>query len=85
MRTRNFSTSMTHSEKLYTEHLEGLHQNGIRFGQPTQFTHPHLLKRNELTIGLLPSEFADRRARLMEKIAEHCVHHNKSNRNIVIF
>lgn len=75
---------MSRSEKLYTEHLESLHRHGIRFGQPTQFSHPHLLKPNELAIGLLPSEFADRRNKLMEKIKEHCVKYSKPSRNIVI-
>lgn len=65
--------------------MESLHQSGIRFGQPTQFTHPHLLESNELTIGLLPSEFAERREKLMEKIAKHCVDTKKPQRNIVKF
>ena len=84
MRPRKFSTSVTRSEKSYTEHLESLHRDGVRFGQPTQFSHPHMLKTNELTIGLLPSEFADRRNRLMEKIKEHCIKYGKPSRNIVI-
>lgn len=84
MRSRNFSTSISHSQKLYTEHLESLHRDGVRFGQPTQFSHPHLLKTNELAIGQLPSEFADRRNRMIEKIKEHCVKNNKPSRNIVI-
>lgn len=63
--------------------MENLHQAGIRFGQPTQFTHPHLLKQNELTIGLQPNEFADRRRKLMEKITKHCVDTKKPLRNIV--
>lgn len=83
MATKTFSTSLTRSEKLYTEHLESLHQAGVRFGQPTQFSHPHILKQNELAIGVLPSEFADRRRNLMEKIKEHCLSNGKPNRNIV--
>lgn len=63
--------------------MESLHQPGVRFGQTTQFTHPHLLESNELTIGLLPTEFAERREKLMEKIAKHCVDTKKPQRNIV--
>ncbi|XP_031627158.1 xaa-Pro aminopeptidase 3-like [Contarinia nasturtii] len=81
---RNFSSSISRSEKLYTEHLESLHRDGVRFGQPTQFSHPHLINANELAIGLLPSEFSKRRHKLMEKIKEHCIKHNKPSRNIVI-
>lgn len=79
----SFSTSHTQSKSAYTEHLERLHHDGHQFGQPTQFTHPHLLKPNELTIGLLPDEFAERRQKLMDKIAEHCVDTKKPKRNIV--
>lgn len=68
----------------YTNNLKILHEHGVRFGQPTQFTHSHLLKANELAIGLEPSEFANRRANLMSKIEEHCVKHNKPKRNLVI-
>lgn len=75
---------MSRSEKQYTEHLESLHRDGVRFGQPTHFSHPHLLKPNELAIGLLPSEFSDRRNKLMEKIKEHCVKYSKPSRQIVI-
>lgn len=80
---KTFSTSTTLSEKSYSEHLENLHRSGVRFGQPTQFSHPHLLRQNELAIGVLPNEFAERRQGFMEKIKAHCIQHGKSNRNIV--
>lgn len=80
---KSFSTSCPQSTTAYTNQLEGLHQSGVQFGQPTQFTHPHLLQPNELTIGLLPTEFAERRERLMERIAKHCVDFKRPQRNMV--
>lgn len=84
MRPRNFSSTKSQLEKSYTEHLDSLHRAGVRFGQPTQFTHPHMLKPNELAIGLLPNEFAERRHQFMEKIKAHCLERQKPNHNIVI-
>lgn len=63
--------------------MEKLYQSGVQFGQPTQFSHPHLLKPNELTIGLLPTEFAERREKLMEQITKHCVDTKRPQRNMV--
>lgn len=80
---KNFSTTHSQSKESYTEHLERLHGAGVRFGQPTQFTHPHLLKPNQLAIGILPSEFAERRQKFMEKIQEHCFQHHKPKHSIV--
>lgn len=56
----------------YTEQIKDLHNNGIRFGQPTHFTHPHLLAPNELAIGVLPNEFMERRQRLIEHVHKAC-------------
>lgn len=83
VKTRTFCTPVSHGVKSYSESLENLHKNGIRFGQPTHLTHSHLLKPNELAIGLKPSEFADRRYRLMEKIQQQCITRGQPNRNIV--
>lgn len=81
--TNTFCTSISHGVKSYSESLENLHNNGTRFGQPTSITHPHLLKANELAIGVTPNEFADRRYRLMEKIQQQCIARGQPNRNIV--
>lgn len=81
--SKMFSTSISHSEKSYAEHLESIQREGVRFGQPTHFSHPHLLKQNELATGVLPTEFASRRRRLMEKIQENCHMNNQTHRNIV--
>lgn len=64
--------------------MESLHQSGVQFGQPTQFTHPHLLKPNELTIGLLPTEFSERREKLMEKVTKYCVDTKRPQRQMVL-
>jgi hypothetical protein len=39
-----------------------------RFGQPHTDSHPHLLKRGELTPGIDSSEFETRRSRLMDSL-----------------
>lgn len=36
------------------------------YGQPLPFSHPHLLKEGELSIGIQASEYEDRRRRLMD-------------------
>lgn len=82
--TSKYSTSISHGEKSFSEKIEYLQRNGFRFGQPTHYSHPHLLKPDELTVGLLPSEFASRRNRLMEKIFERCQSYDQNYRNIVI-
>ena len=39
-----------------------------KYGQPTSFTHPHLLKDGEINKGILKSEFKKRRENLIEKL-----------------
>lgn len=55
----------------------------IKYGQPTFQTHPHLLKQNEIVIGVTVSEFKERRERLMEAIHECESRVIKSKKNIV--
>ncbi|EGF97535.1 X-Pro aminopeptidase [Melampsora larici-populina 98AG31] len=43
------------------------------FGQPLPFTHPHLLKSDETTIGITAREYADRRKKLMDKLEDGSV------------
>lgn len=40
------------------------------FGQPTPYTHPHLLKQGEVLPGLKTDEFKTRRSKLLEKISK---------------
>ncbi|ODQ53899.1 metallopeptidase family M24 [Saitoella complicata NRRL Y-17804] len=40
------------------------------FGQPTAYSHPHLVKANELTRGITPQEYAARRAALADRMVE---------------
>ena len=39
-----------------------------KYGQPTSFTHPHLLKNEEINKGIQKSEFKNRRENLIEKL-----------------
>ncbi|KAJ3109311.1 hypothetical protein HDU97_007805 [Phlyctochytrium planicorne] len=48
-------------------------QTAIPVGQPTPYTHPHLLKPQELTPGIPASEYAIRRAALAQSIPEGSV------------
>ncbi|KAH9824941.1 X-Pro aminopeptidase [Melampsora americana] len=43
------------------------------FGQPLPFTHPHLLKSDEITIGITLSEYAERRKKLMDSLEDGSV------------
>ncbi|KIY50511.1 hypothetical protein FISHEDRAFT_64719 [Fistulina hepatica ATCC 64428] len=38
------------------------------FGQPLAYSHPHLVKRNELTPGIPREDYMDRRRRLMDRL-----------------
>ena len=54
------------------------------FGQPTPFTHPYLLKDNEITPHIHKSEFMERRQNLVEAIVAHALEHSeKSSEHIV--
>ncbi|KAF8334979.1 peptidase M24 [Cantharellus anzutake] len=44
-----------------------------RYGQPTAFTHPHLLKPNEITPGISTQEYESRRASLMDGLPDNSV------------
>lgn len=44
-----------------------------RLGQPSGKTHPHLLKRNEVTPGMSQAEYQDRRARLIGSLADDSI------------
>lgn len=66
---KKYSTS---NEKVSLKLIENLHKEGIKLGQPTPFSHPHLLKQNELAVGVTVGEFKERRQRLMEAIQEQC-------------
>ncbi|XP_043932466.1 xaa-Pro aminopeptidase 3 isoform X2 [Protopterus annectens] len=59
-RCRKFSVQLTQARKLPSRYL----------GQPSSFTHPHLLKPGEVTPGLSLSEYALRRYQLMHLIKE---------------
>ena len=39
-----------------------------KYGQPTEWTHPHIIGKNEVNKGIQRSEFASRRQRLVEKL-----------------
>lgn len=62
----------TNAENQSLKLLENLHKDGIKLGQPTFHSHPHILKENELAIGVTVGEFKERRQRLMEAIQEQC-------------
>lgn len=66
------------------QNLENLHKNGTAFGQPTPFTHPHLLKPHELVAGVSLDEFKTRRHQLVELIRKHCRSARRPQHNIVI-
>lgn len=62
----------TNREKQSLKLIENLHKDGIKLGQPIFYSHPHLLKENELAIGVTVGEFKERRQRLMEAIQKQC-------------
>lgn len=82
--TTYFSMSKRRRTSLSAQNLENLQKNGITFGQPTPFTHPHLLKPHELVAGVSLNEFKMRRQQLMELIRNHCHTSQRPQRNIVI-
>ena len=43
-------------------------QKPFKFGQPTEWTHPHIIQKNEINKGILKSEFRTRREKLIEKL-----------------
>ena len=43
-------------------------QKPLKFGQPTEWTHPHIIQKNEINKGILKSEFSARREKLIEKL-----------------
>ena len=43
-------------------------QKPFKFGQPTEWTHPHIIQKNEINKGILESEFRARREKLIEKL-----------------
>ena len=45
-------------------------QRQLKYGQPTEWTHPHIIKKNEINRGILKSEFKNRREKLIEKLLE---------------
>lgn len=71
-------------KSLSAQNLEILQKNGTAFGQPTPFTHPHLLKPNELVAGVSLNEFRTRRQHLIDLIRNHCRSTQRPQRNIVI-
>lgn len=81
---KQFSTSIPRKEKSYAEFIENMHKNGIRFGQPTHISHPHLVKPNELAIGIQRNEFVNRRHRLIEKIHEQCIARDQTTRQNIV-
>lgn len=82
---RLFSTTTCLLKSLSVQTLEDLQKSGIKFGQPTPFSHPHLLQPNELVVGVTKDEFVNRRnnfiANLQKLIASKS---NKTINNIVI-
>lgn len=82
--TRNFSTTKRQRKSLSAQNLENLQKNGTAFGQPTPFTHPHLLKTQELVAGVSLDEFQGRREHLMELIRNHSRSAQRPKHNIVI-
>lgn len=71
-------------KSLSAQNFESLQKNGTAFGQPTPFTHPHLLKPHELVAGVTLDEFKRRRQQLMESIRKHCISAHRPQRNTVI-
>lgn len=45
----------------------------LGYGQPLPFSHPHLLRGGELTIGIQAGEYEERRRRLMDGLEEGSV------------
>lgn len=54
------------------------------YGQPTYLTHSHLLKEGELTPGILPTEYSDRRHRLAENIQRYAISLDQNLKNHIV-
>ncbi|XP_055681237.1 xaa-Pro aminopeptidase 3 [Lutzomyia longipalpis] len=62
---KNFSSSIKH------EFAKNSSEVPIRIGQPTGYTHPHLLKTSEVVVGITKDELKQRRRNLLESIARN--------------
>lgn len=82
--TRPFTSTKQQQKSLSAQNLEKLQKTGTAFGQPTPFTHPHLLKPNELVAGVSLHEFKTRRQHLIELVRQDCRSAQRPQRNIVI-
>ena len=51
-----------------TKWLKGSFEKSRKYGQPTEWTHSHIIGKNEVNKGISKSEFQHRRLRLMENL-----------------
>lgn len=54
-----------------TQYEPGVKPSSRYYGQPAPTTHPHLVKKGQVTPGITLQEFQDRRCRLMEEIVKY--------------
>ncbi|XP_075226557.1 xaa-Pro aminopeptidase 3 isoform X2 [Lycorma delicatula] len=64
---KHCTTSQKSRQPLQSDNLNSPQKNDF-YGQPTPYTHPHLMKEGELIPGIELNEFKERRNRLMHKV-----------------
>lgn len=82
---RSFSGCMLCSQRRYSLHPVPERKIPNRYlGQPSPFTHPHLLRPGEVTPGLSQVEYALRRHKLMSLIQKEAQGHSGTDQTVVV-
>uniref|UniRef100_A0A5K1UMW3 Xaa-Pro aminopeptidase 3 n=1 Tax=Macaca mulatta TaxID=9544 RepID=A0A5K1UMW3_MACMU len=82
---RSFSGCMLCSQRRYSLHPVPERRIPNRYlGQPSPFTHPHLLRPGEVTPGLSQVEYALRRHKLMSLIQKEAQGHSGTDQTVVV-
>lgn len=82
---RGFSGCMLCSQRRYSLHPVPERRIPNRYlGQPSPFTHPHLLRPGEVTPGLSQVEYALRRHKLMSLIQKEAQGHSGTDQTVVV-
>lgn len=66
--SRALSTTPHRLKSVSVQRIEDLQKSGFSFGQPTHFSHPHLVQPHELVAGVTVDEFRIRRQRFVEDL-----------------
>ncbi|KAJ6637107.1 Xaa-Pro aminopeptidase 3 [Pseudolycoriella hygida] len=82
---RSIASVNKESVQMLDQRVTRLQRSGETFGQPTPFTHPHLLQKGELIQGITAEEIQGRRNRLMENIQKYDYNlHKKYSTHLIV-